>query len=99
MKTEYIPTSWARLHESSSGEVLADDFSSSESKRQNYQVNKVVARINKQNINISGGVHDGKEDLEEGTGNQIIMFEYANGGTEDAVTDMRRTGPSSSSPW
>ena len=62
----------------------------SHSKRQHHHDCEVVARINKLNIDISGGVHDGKEDLEVSAGDQIIMIEYANDGTEDTVTDVRK---------
>ena len=63
--------------------------SSSDSKRQNTHNCEVVVRINKQNLDISGGVLDGKDDLDVSTGDQIIMFEYVNGGTEAAKQGTR----------
>ena len=34
---------------------------------------ELVVRITKQNLDVSGGVHDDKEDFEVSTGDQIFM--------------------------
>ena len=48
---------------------------------------EVEVRINTHNLDIYGGVHDGKDDLEVSTDDQIIIIEYA----EDALSDARKT--------
>ena len=58
-------------------------------KRQNYQDYEVVVRIDKQNPDIVGGEHDGNDDLDVSTCDQIVTLEHVNDGTEDAVTDVR----------
>ena len=50
----------------------------------------VVVRINRQNPDIAGGVHDGNDDLDVSTGHQEIMFGYAGVGASD--TDRRSQG-------
>ena len=44
-----------------------------------YKDHEVVVRINRQNPDIAGGVHDGNDDLDVSTGDQEIMFRYASG--------------------
>ena len=57
--------------------TFVDDFSNGDG---NYQDYEVVVRINKQNLDISGVVRDGTNDLDVSTGDQTIMFECANDG-------------------
>ena len=62
---------------------LVDDISNEDSKHLNYQDDKVVVRTNKQHFDIWWRVR-----RHVSTGDKILMFEYANDGTEDAVTDV-----------
>ena len=48
------------------------------SKSLNYQDFEVLVRINRQNPDIAGGVHDGKDEFDEDDGDRRIMFGYAN---------------------
>ena len=61
-------------------DLIDHEFSSVDSKRPNYQD---YDRINKQNFDIAGGEHDGTDDLDLSTGDQIIVPEYANDETEE----------------
>ena len=46
-----------------------------------------LVRINLQSSDIAGGVHVGKDDLDVGAGDQVIMFGYA--GDETGETEVR----------
>ena len=67
---------------------------------------EVLARIDKQSPDITGGVHVGKDVLDVGAGDQIIMFGEASNETKDCMfpthavdtrlgkkfTDVRKSG-------
>jgi S-adenosylmethionine synthetase len=55
-----------------------DDLPSVDSKGLSDKTCEVLVRINKQSPDIAGGVHVGKDEREVGTGDQGIMFGYAN---------------------
>ena len=79
-----------RVPNSSSEEGCEDDLSNVDSKRMHYKDHEVVVRINRQNPDIAGGVHDGNDDLDVSTGHQEIMFGYAS--VEGSDTDRRSQG-------
>ena len=79
-----------RVPNSSSEEAREDDFSNVDSKRMHHKDHEVVVRINRQNPDIAGGVHDGNDDLDVSTGHQEIMFGYAS--VEASDTDRRSQG-------
>ena len=66
-----------RVPNSSSEEGREDDLSNVDSKRMHHKDHEVVVRINRQNPDIAGGVHDGNDDLDVSTGHQEIIFGYA----------------------
>ena len=72
-------------------DYFTDDLSSVDSKGLNYQDCEVLVRINKQSLDIAGGLHVGKDDLDVGAGDQGIMFWYASHETEDAMTHVGET--------
>merc|ERR1712217_701617 len=85
---------------------FVDDLSSVDSKGLSDKTCEVIVRINKQSPDIAGGVHDGKDDMDVGAGDQGIMFGYASDETEDymplthsmatrlgkKLTDVRKSG-------
>ena len=79
-----------RVPNSSSEEGRRDDFSNVDSKRTHYKNHEVVVRINRQNPDIAGGVHDGNDDFDVSTGHQETMFRYAS--VEASDTDRRSEG-------
>ena len=79
-----------RVTNSSREEVCQDDLSNVDSKRMHCKDHEVVVRINRQNPDIAGGVHDGNDDLDVSTGDHEIMFGYAS--VEASDTDRRSQG-------
>ena len=71
--------------EMSGAEGQTDDLNSVDRKELNYQDCKVQAKINKQSFDIAGGVHIGKDDLNDGADDQGIMFGNARDETENAT--------------
>ena len=61
---------------------VTDGLSSVDRKGLNYQDCEVLFHINRQSPDIAGVVHIGKNDLNDGAGNQGIVFEYAIDETE-----------------
>ena len=59
-----------RVPNSSSEERREDDLSNVDSKRMHYKEHEVVVRINRQNPDIAGGVHDCNVDLDASTGDR-----------------------------
>merc|ERR1712170_194191 len=62
-----------------------DDLSSVDSKGLSDKTCEVLMGINKQSPDIAGGVHVGKDELDVGAGDQVIMFGYASDETEDCM--------------
>ena len=70
---------------------FVDDLSSVDSNGLNYQDCEVLVRIDKQSLDIAGGVDVGKDDLDVGAGDQGTMFGCASHETEDAMTHVGET--------
>jgi S-adenosylmethionine synthetase len=85
---------------------FVDSLTSTKSKGLNCDDCEVLVRINKQSPDIAGGVHEGKDEMDVGAGDQGIMFGYATDETESfmplthylatqlgkTLTDVRKSG-------
>lgn len=63
-----------------------DDLASIESEGLSHKICEKLVKINKQSLDIAGGVHVGKEDFDVGADGQGIMFGYATDETEDSMS-------------
>ena len=65
--------------------LITDSMSSVDRKGLNYQDHELLFHINKHSPDVASGVHVGKDDLDDGAGDQSSVFRHARDETEDAA--------------